>query len=159
MVPDQDDTSGQLTDLLQLGASSELPALTIGGLALLESIESPFLDESPNGTVVITVLDTARALWCFVGGAKGCASLLSALTLERAAAAHEAYCVQSPTTAEVIMRSVTAPLRVKAAEMRAHWDTNAIQALEGCGKTKAEVDAELLTRIKEIIAELGTLRL
>jgi hypothetical protein len=132
--------SSVLGDLLQLGGQSEVPALTIGGIAVLEAIKSPFLDE---GEVTITSLDTARALWAFAGGCAGCAPLLSALAMERAA--------------QELDPDYAAPLHIKAGMLRGEWDAQAIRAVESTGKSKAEIDAELLVRIREIVNEMGLL--
>lgn len=138
------DIQDTLGDLLSMGANSEIPALTIGGIALLELLESPFLDDPVSGMLAISTIDTARALWAFSGGAAGCAPLLSALAMERAA--------------DALPPDYSTPLRVKAGELRGAWDSQALQTLEQCGKTKAELDAELIVRLRDIIAELGALK-
>lgn len=136
-----------LNDLLQLGASGEVPPLTVGGLAVLELLGSPFLAEPVNGQLIITTMDTARAVAVMANGALGVAPLLSALAMEKAA-----------TELERDGSAYGAPLRIRAGEMRGQWDSQALAALEQAGKTKTELDTELLARIKDIIAELGALR-
>lgn len=142
-VPEEKLPNSLLGDLLQLGAGSEVAALTIGGISLLELTDSPFLATPVSNTLTITILDTARALWAFNGGAAGAAPLLSALAMERAA--------------DELPEEYSTPLRVKAGNLRGQWDASAIRALEQCGKSKAEIDTELLVRIKEIIAEMALL--
>ena len=139
-----EDASSMLNDLLQMGAGSEVPSLTLGGVAILESIESPFLEEPVNGALTITTLDTARALWAFAGGVTGAAPLLSALALESAA--------------DLLPVEYSTPLRVKAGELRGQWDANAIRALEQCGKCKAELDTEILVRLRDIFKEMEILK-
>jgi len=135
-----DSPGHMLADLLSLGGSGEVPPLTIGGIALLEMIQSPFLQEPVDGKLIITTMDTARALWSFAGGANGCAPLLSALALERAA--------------DELPPEYSSPLRVKAGQLRGQWDAAALQALEASGKTKVELDAELLVRLRDIFSEI-----
>lgn len=132
-----------LRDLLQLGATGEIGAITQGGLAILEAIGSPFLDEPVDGSLTITTLDTARALWACAGGVVGASPILSALAIDRAAG------YLSPDHA--------APLRIKAGMLRGEWDAAAIRALEASGKTKMEIDTELIARLREIETELGLL--
>lgn len=143
-----------LNDLLQLGASGEVPPLTIGGLAVLELMGSPFLAEPVNGQLTITTMDTARAVAVMANGLAGVAPLLSALAMEKAATELERDTFGDATHTAVL----SAPLRIRAAEMRGQWDSQALVALEQAGKTKTELDTELLVRIKDIIAELGALR-
>ena len=144
--------------LLQMGANGEVGALTMGGLAVLEAIRSPFLDEPVDGKLTITMLDTARALWAFQGGSAGCAPILSALAMERAAADLEVYAVSHASTAEAVNTAIGAPLRIRAAELRGQWDGSALQALEESGKGKGELDIELIARIQNIISELEILK-
>ena len=132
-----------LHDLLQFGATGEVGAITQGGLAVLEVIGSPFLLDPVDGKLTVTSMDTARAVWACAGGAVGASPLLSALAMEKAA--------------DALPPEHAAPLRIKAGLLRGEWDASAIRALEATGKTKVEIDTELIARLRDIESELGLL--
>ena len=129
-----------LGSLLALGCSGELPAITLGAVAVLESIDSPYLLEGPT-VPVITILDTARGLYACAGGPDGCAPLLTALALERAA--------------DVLPDDMAERLRAKAAKKRGDWDVAALKCLEESGLDKVGVDTEMVVRIRSIYAEMN----
>ena len=140
---DRIERDSTLHDLLQMGATGEIGAITQGGLAVMEAIGSPFLLEPVDGKLTITSMDTARALWACAGGVVGAAPILSALAMERAA--------------DLLPPEHAAPLRIKAGLLRGEWETAALRALESCGKTKMEIDTELIDRLRRIELELGLL--
>ena len=133
-----------LGSMLAMGATGEVPPVTIGGIAVLEVLGSPYLDTPTDGKLTVTTLDTARGLYALACGPVGCAPLLSAMALDRAA--------------DCQPEEFATPLRSKACALRGGWDAAALKNLELCGKSKMEIDTEIIVRLRDILHEMEALR-
>ena len=127
----------RVSDLLSVGGQSTLPPLTLGGLALLQEIGSPFVLGGD-----ITILDTALAVW-LMGGPEAGARLLSAMSLERVA------CFMNGDAQERLL--------VRAAGLRAKLSEEALSSFEESELHKADVDTELLLRVQTAVADIEAL--
>jgi hypothetical protein len=127
----------RVSDLLSIGGQSTLPPLTIGGLALLQEIGSPFVLGGD-----ITILDTAMALY-LMGGQEAGGRLLSAMSLERVAG--------------FMSGDAQERLLVRSAALRARLSKEALEMFEESGLNKSDVDTELLLRVQTATADIEAL--